>query len=128
METSGINKFEDLKCWQLARGLVNMVYQLTKEGNFSKDFGLRDQVRRAAVSVMANIAEGFGAHSNVEFARFLKIATRSCLEVQSHLYVALDNDLINQDVFKKTYEKTQNCTNMVRGFIRYLRSEGKNEA
>lgn len=85
-----IEKFEDIKGWQQARILVKMVYQLTDEGKFARDFGLRDQIRRAAVSVMANIAEGFDCDSTIEFARFLGIARRSAVEVQPLLYAALD--------------------------------------
>ena len=71
-----IKRFEDILAWQEARKLVNSVYQLTREGSLSKDFGLRDQIQRASISVMANIAEGFDCESHVEFARFLGIARR----------------------------------------------------
>jgi four helix bundle protein len=74
-----IQRFEDIQAWQEARTLVRMVYQLTNKDRFSKDFGMRDQVRRAAVSVMNNIAEGFDCESKVEFARFLGIARRSAV-------------------------------------------------
>ena len=76
-----IQKFEDIQAWQEARVLVKMIYQLTNKEKFSKDFGMRDQIRRAAVSVMNNIAEGFDCESKVEFARFLGIARRSAVEV-----------------------------------------------
>ncbi len=78
-----IRKFEDIQAWQEARVLVKQVYQLTKEGALSKDFGLRDQLQRASVSIMANIAEGFDCDLNVEFCRFLGIARSSAVEVQS---------------------------------------------
>ena len=85
-----IRKFEDILAWQEARKLVQEVYRVTREGAFARDFGLRDQIQRAAVSVMANIAEGFDCESHVEFARFLGIARRSAVEVQSLLYIAQD--------------------------------------
>lgn len=121
----GIKKFEDLECWQQARELVRMIYQLTKAGGISKEFSLRDQIRRAAVSTMANIAEGFGAFSNPEFVRFLKMASRSCLEVQSHLYVVKDNDFVDEDHFSKVYNQAQRCANVIRGFMRHLRNVKK---
>ena len=80
-----IKKFEDIVAWQEARNLVKVVYKLTSTGDFSKDFGLRGQIRRASVSTMTNIAEGFDCESNLEFARFLVIARRSAVEVQSLL-------------------------------------------
>ena len=80
-----ISRFEDIEGWQEARKLVKMIYKLTWEGKFAKDFGLRDQIQRAAVSAMTNIAEGFDCDSKVEFARFLGIARRSAVEVQSLL-------------------------------------------
>ena len=83
-------KLEDIQAWQKARQVTRMIYQVTAGGEFAKDYGLRDQVRRASVSIMANIAEGFGRRSDKEFANFLNIAHGSVSEVQSHLYVALD--------------------------------------
>jgi len=76
-------RFEELRVWQSARIMVQQVYQITREGSFARDFGLRDQIQRAAVSVMSNIAEGFHAGSNAEFLRFLRYARRSLAEVQS---------------------------------------------
>ena len=98
-----ITRFEDIRAWQEARILVKMVYLLTDEGKFAKGFGLRDQIRRASVSVMANIAEGFDCDSQVEFARFLGIARRSAVEVQSLLYAAIDIGYISEDDFKIHY-------------------------
>lgn len=85
-----IERFEDLQSWQKARELANVVYDLTNNSQFAKDFGLRNQIQRAAGSVMHNIAEGFDAGSNPEFIRFLKMARRSASEVQSQLYLAFD--------------------------------------
>lgn len=83
-------KLEDIQAWQKARQVTRMIYETTAKGQFAGDFGLRDQTRRASVSIMANIAEGFGRRSDKEFANFLNIAHGSVSEVQSHLYVALD--------------------------------------
>ena len=110
-----ITKFEDLIAWQEARTLVKMVYKLTSEGSFAKDFGMRDQIQRAAVSVMTNIAEGFDCESTAEFARFLGIARRSAVEVQSLLYAALDVEHIKSDVFKSHYEQAKKCKALIGG-------------
>jgi four helix bundle protein len=85
-----ISRFEDIESWQRARDLAAGVYGLSTQGAFRKDFGLRDQIQRACVSIMANIAEGFGRSGATEFIRYLTIAQASTTEVQSHLYVALD--------------------------------------
>ena len=87
----GIRNFDDIEAWQLARALTREVYRVSKQGDFGKDFGLRDQIQRAASSAMHNIAEGFDSESNTEFIRFLRYAKRSCSEVQSQHYIALDN-------------------------------------
>lgn len=110
-----IIKFEDLIAWQEARALVKSVYKLTSDGTFAKDFGMRDQIQRASVSVMTNIAEGFDCESTAEFARFLGIARRSAVEVQSLLYAALDVEHINQDVFKLHYEQARKCKALIGG-------------
>jgi four helix bundle protein len=95
-----IERFEDIEGWQLARE----VYACTGAGDFSRDFGLRDQIRRAASSVMRNIAEGFDAASDAEFTRFLRHVQRSCTEVQSELYVAFDQKYLNEQQFNQLYE------------------------
>lgn len=89
-----IKEFEEIQAWQEARELTKTIYRITKKGNFQKDFGLIDQVRRSSVSIMANIAEGFGRESNKEFVHFLSYASSSNIELQSHLYVALDQKYI----------------------------------
>lgn len=81
-------KFEDIQAWQKGLLVTLKIYRITSEGNFSKDFGLKDQIRRASVSVIANIAEGHGRRTNSEFANFLNISRGSVAEVQSHLYIA----------------------------------------
>jgi len=115
-----IQRFEDIQGWQEARILVKMIYSLTNKDSFSKDFGMRDQIRRASVSVMANIAEGFDCESKVEFARFLGIARRSAVEVQSILYAALDVEYINKDEFDRHYEQARKAKALVGGFKRSL--------
>jgi four helix bundle protein len=97
--TSVVRKFEEIEAWQKARELVREVYAVTAQGRFAKDFALRDQIRRVAISVMANIAEGHGRGGNREFIQFLSIARGSAFEVISHLYVALDQVYIDQQSF-----------------------------
>jgi four helix bundle protein len=94
-----VERFEDLIAWQRARALTTEIYRVTSQGDFARDFGLRDQIRRAAVSVMSNIAEGFERNRQTEFCHFLLIAKASCGEVRSQLYVALDAGYVNQEVF-----------------------------
>ena len=91
-----VKNFEDLEIWKDARRLTKAIYRMTKDGGFAKDFALRDQIRRAAVSVMSNIAEGFERGGNQEFIQFLHVAKASCGEVRSHLYVALDQSYVDQ--------------------------------
>ena len=115
-----IERFEDIKAWQMARELVGVIYKLTRKEDFSRDFGLRDQIQRATGSVMHNIAEGFDSESNVEFARFLRYAKRSCTEVQSELYLALDLNYVSQKEFDEAYNLTDTTRATIHGFIRYL--------
>lgn len=112
---TAITTFEDLIAWQEARKLVNMVYKTSSDGAFSKDFGLKDQIQTAAVSSMTNIAEGFDNESTVEFARFLGMARRSAVEVQSLLYVALDAKYIKEDVFKAHYDQAKKTQAIIGG-------------
>ena len=116
-----IKRFEDIDAWQLARELTRKVYRLTKNPGFVKDYGLKKQIQDAAGSSMHNIAEGFDSETNMEFIRFLRYAKRSCTEVQSELYVALDEEYISTDEFKDTYEQARRTRAAVRGFINYLR-------
>ncbi len=113
---AAITQFEDIKAWQEARKLTRQVYQLTQHEKFARDFGLRDQIQRAAVSSMSNVAEGFDCDSKVEFARFLGIARRSAVEVQSLLYVALDASYVNETEFKIQYEQARTTKALIGGF------------
>jgi four helix bundle protein len=124
-----IQRFEDIEAWKLARDLAAAVYAATEKGRFGRDFGLRDQVRRAAGSIMHNVAEGFDAGSNAEFVRFLNYAKRSCTEVQSELYVALDQRYIAESEFTTLYEKTRLVRAKIGAFIKYLQEfESKKRA
>ena len=115
-----IERFEDLQSWQKARKLANVVYDLTDQGDFTKDFELRGQIRRASGSAMHNIVEGFDAGTNPEFIRFLRMARRSASEVQSQLYLALDCKYINEDDLKLAYELATEVKRLVNGMIGYL--------
>ena len=94
-----IEGFEDLLAWQKARALTALIYRITGERALARDFGLRNQIRRTAVSVMSNIAEGFERGRPAEFHQFLSIAKASCAELRSQLYVALDAGYINEALF-----------------------------
>ena len=121
-----IERFEDIEAWQLARELTCQVYSLTKKARFARDFGLRGQIQDAAGSSMHNIAEGFDAETNPEFIRFLRYAKRSCTEVQSELYVALDQAYITDTEFKEVYDHAGRTRAAIRGFINYLVTYEKN--
>jgi four helix bundle protein len=120
---SKIEKFEDIKAWQKARELVKYIYSTTKEDPSAKDFGLCRQIQNASVSIMANIAEGFDSQSDDEFVRFLRYGLRSATEVQSHLYISLDQDYIKKESFERLYKETEEIKSLIAGFIRYLRIE-----
>lgn len=115
-----IKRFEDIEAWQLARELAQKIYSLTKKERFTKDYGLSRQIRDAAGSAMHNIAEGFDAETNAEFIRFLRYAKRSCSEVQSELYIALDDEYITPNEFSDVYEHARRTRAAIRGFINYL--------
>ena len=119
---SAFQRFEDIDAWQKARELTKAIYALSNDGQFARDFGLRDQVRRASVSIMSNIAEGFGRGGNKEFIQFLSTAKGSASEVQAQLYVALDAGYINQDQFQKLYSETEATARMIAGLLRYLQN------
>ena len=111
-----IKNFEDIRAWQEARELTRKIYKLSQSRDFAKDFGSRDQICRAAVSSMTNIAEGFDCDSKKEFARFLGIARRSAVEVQSLLYVALDASYIDQTVFDTHYTQAAKTKGLIGAF------------
>jgi len=117
-----ITRFEDLECWKEARKLVNAVYGATMNGNFKKDLRLSGQIQSAATSVMANISEGFVRRSNREFTQFLFVGMSSAAEVQSHLYVALDQRYIDQSRFDELYKHADKTARIISGLITYLRT------
>ena len=123
-----VRNFEDLNVWKQARQLTQEVYRLTKTEQFLKDFGLRDQIRREAISVMSNIAEGFERGGNQEFVQFLYVAKVSCGEVRSQLYVALDQGYTTANDSEKLLQLFMRLSGMLSNLISYLRkSEMKGE-
>ena len=120
-----IERFEDIQAWQEARVLANLVYDATDAGAFAKDFGLRNQIREAAGSVMHNIAEGFEDGSDAEFMRFLKYARRSASEVQSEAYLALDRHYITPEQFQTVYAQATKTKKLINAFIAYLHKSKK---
>ncbi len=116
--------FEDLEIWKDARRLTQAIYRLTTTEKFSKDFGLRDQIRRAAVSIMSNIAEGYERGGNQEFTQFLYVAKGSCGEVRSQLYIALDQGYTEQKQTNELMESFKRLSSMVSNLITYLRNSG----
>ena len=116
-----IEHFEDIKAWQKARGLVKSVYEITSKGDFVRDYSLREQIRRASISVMSNIAEGFSRQTDKEFIQFLHVAKGSTSEVQSQLYLALDLKYISEATFKELYELLEEIIRLISGFVRYLK-------
>jgi four helix bundle protein len=117
-----IKRFEEIEAWQLARELTRKIYKLTKKDGFARDFRLKGQIQTASCSSMNNIAEGFDSDSNMEFLRFLRYSRRSCSEVQSELYAALDQQYITESEFQDVYDYAARTRSTVRGLIRYLLS------
>jgi len=116
-----IKRFEDIEAWKKGRQLAKGIYTLTARGEFARDYGLKDQIRRAVVSVISNIAEGFSRQTDQEFVQFLHIAKGSTSEVQSQLYIALDLGYISQEEFSKLYNQADEVAKLISGFIRYLK-------
>ena len=120
---STFKRFEEIQAWQKAREITKQIYSMSNKDKFAKDFSLRDQMKRASVPIMANIAEGHGRRTTKEFANFLNIARGSAIEVQSHLYVALDLSYINQTEFNKAYELLDEISRMTLSLAQYLRKK-----
>lgn len=119
-----INRFEEIEAWQEARKLVNLVYKaINNSKSFKQDFRLTNQIQGAAVSSMSNIAEGFSRRSNKEFIQYLFISKSSAAEVQSQLYVALDQKYITKEAFEEIYQQADKVSKMNSGFIKYLKSQ-----
>jgi four helix bundle protein len=117
-----IERFDEIKAWQMARELTKKIYALAEKDRFSRDFGLKRQIQSAAGSAMHNIAEGFDSETNAEFLRFLRYAKRSCSEVQSELYVALDQEYVSEEEFRDAFDLAGQTRAAIRGFIKYLMS------
>jgi four helix bundle protein len=122
-----IRGFEEIESWKEARILAAKIYEMSNRGKFRTDFGLRDQIRRAAVSTMANIAEGFGRGGKPEFIRFLRISRASAVETQSHLYIALDLGYLSEQEYETLHNQATRVTRLVGGFINYLLCDGTEE-
>jgi four helix bundle protein len=112
---TGVKRFEDLIAWQKARLLTKAIYTETKQGPFARDYGLRDQIRRAAVSIMANVAEGFEKGTSAEFHNFLRIAKGSCAEVRSQLYVAYDVEYLTEERFAQLLAQAEEVARVLGG-------------
>jgi four helix bundle protein len=116
-----LKRFEDLECWKDARVFVKMIYDFTEKGNFQKDYELKAQIKRSAISVMANIAEGFHRNSNKDFMRFLDYSRASLAENLSHLYIALDQNYIDEIDLLNVKKQAEIVWKKINKFITYLK-------
>jgi four helix bundle protein len=119
---SRIERFEDLEGWKLARTLTGLIYDVSGTGAFARDFALRDQIRRAAISIVSNIAEGFERDGDKEFLQFLSMAKGSCGEVRAQLYLALDRAYMSQEQFAQLGGKAVELSRIISGLIHYLKN------
>lgn len=117
---SRIEKFQDLEAWKKAREITKKIYEISANERFDKDFALLNQIRRAAISISSNIAEGFGRDGDKEFIQFLSIAKGSCFEVYSQLYVALDQNYIDEKEFKEISALIEETSRIIGGLMKYL--------
>jgi four helix bundle protein len=117
---SKIEKFEDIEAWKAAREVAKLVYSVSLGDKFCRDFALCNQIRRAAVSIISNIAEGFERGGNKEFVQFLAVAKGSCGEVRAQLYVALDQGYVDETKFKEIVVRLNETSRLIAGFIKYL--------
>jgi four helix bundle protein len=116
-------RFEDLEVWQKAKELTNLIYNDSSDGAFARDFGLRDQMRRAAVSIMSNIAEGFESQTQAMFIKYLAHAKGSAGELRAQLYIARDQGYITDEEFKTTFSMVEICSKQLSRFMQYLESQ-----
>ena len=123
---AGITSFEEIEAWKTARQLTNTIYKMSDFGVFAKDYGLKDQIRRASVSAMSNIAEGFESRTDTQFINYLGHAKGSSGEVRSQLYVALDLNYISQEQFAEAYEFADKTSRQISRFMDYLESHPRN--
>ena len=115
-----ITRFEEIEAWQTARELTKLIYSLTEQGVFARDFGLKDQIRRASISVMSNIAEGFESQTQPQFIRYLGTAKASAGEVRSQLYVSHDFGYITQEQFTESFRMAEKASRQIARFVSYL--------
>ncbi len=120
-----IERFEDIEAWKKARELTKIIYEVTAQGKIAADFSLKDQLRRASVSIMANIAEGFEREGNKEFRQFLATAKGSVGELKSLMYVALDAGLTSSEQFSRIMSLADETSRLLAGFLRYLKATDK---
>ncbi len=120
-----IDRIEDIDAWKKAREMARQIYRVTATGQFARDFGLRNQIREASVSVMSNIAEGFERGGDKEFRQFLAYAKGSAGEFKAQLYVALDVGYLPQEQFERLYFLATETGKLIGGLIRYLRGSTK---
>jgi four helix bundle protein len=116
-------RFEELEVWQRAKELTNLIYRLSSSGAFARDFGLRDQMRRASVSIMSNIAEGFESQTQVLFIQYLSRAKGSSGELRAQLYIAQEQEYITINDFQSAFSLAELCSKQLASFIRYLESQ-----
>ena len=116
-------RFEELEVWQKAKELTNLIYRVSSSGALARDFGLRDQMRRVAVSIMSNIAEGFESQTQATFIQYLGHAKGSAGELRSHLYIAVEQNYITQDHFNSAISLAESCSKQLARFIQYLESQ-----
>jgi four helix bundle protein len=115
-----ITRFEDIEAWKTTRELTRMVYGLTEQGQFAKDFGLKNQIQRASVSVMSNIAEGFESRTQAQFLEYLGRAKASAGEVRCQLYIALDLEYLTQEQFLQVFDLADKSSRQIARFMDYL--------
>ncbi len=119
---ASIERFEDIEAWKLSRQATRRTYDVSSVGGFSKDFDLVNQIRRACISIMSNIAEGFERDGNKEFLQFLAIAKGSCGEVRSQLYIAVDQNYIDKNTFDEIAKLLIDTSRTISGFMKYLQN------
>ena len=122
-----IARFEEIEAWQTARELTKLIYLFTEASKFSRDFGLKDQIRRASVSIMSNIAEGFESQTQAQFIRYLGIAKASAGEVRSQLYISRDLEYISQEQFAKAFTIAEKASRQTARFISYLETHPQSQ-
>jgi four helix bundle protein len=117
-----ISRFEDIEAWKTARELTRMIYALTDQGNFAKDFGLKNQIQRASVSIMSNIAEGFESRTQAQFLEYLGHSKASAGEVRCQLYISIDLKYLTQEQFKQAFDLADKSSRQIARFMDYLES------